>query len=176
MMMIFSKIKQVVYWLFIALFSSLFYVYSEEADKVGDLLLANLFPGKVVIDQETISVAKARDGHFYLDVKLNGVSMKFLIDTGASSISINQKIAADIGININSLVFNRAYNTANGKVMAAVAPLSLLQIGDFTMKDLYVSVSKFNNDTPLLGMSFLTKLESYTFDGNNLHMKFKMDR
>ena len=54
-------------------------------------------PPAQVVGADHIELARARDGHFHIDGTIQGEPVRFLIDTGASTVSISQQLAARIG-------------------------------------------------------------------------------
>lgn len=168
-----SKANYIGYWLIIAIMVSMGYIYQGEIKNFGNLFLANLIPGYIIEKgSKEIEVAAGENGHFFINAEVNGQKVKFLVDTGASSISIGPGLAKKIGIDMKKLEYNQVYQTANGRASGAFAKVRSLQIGGHVWYDLYVTVSKVPLGTPLLGMEFLKKLKSYSVKNNRLHLYF----
>lgn len=168
-----NKLRLVTYWVIISLMASSVYMYKDEVAEFGQLFMANLMPGRIVDDKDgMLEVVSGQGGHFYMNTELNGVPVKFMVDTGASAICITRAIAVAAGIDVSKLVFNQIFQTANGASRGASAKVDRLKVGNYELRDVYVSVSESGLSTPLLGMSFLSKLKSYTFKGNSLYLYF----
>lgn len=168
-----NKFMGFVYWILLTIVCSFFYIYETQITEFKDLFLASLRPGKTIeTTPGVIKVLIGQGGHFYIDTKINNVPVKFMVDTGASTICITKEIAHSVGIDVKKLVFNQIFRTANGVARGASANLSSLKIGDYEIKDIQVSVSEGGLSMSLLGMSFLSKLKSYTFQGNTLYMEY----
>ena len=76
------------------------------------------------IDAESSLVVQAdQQGHFWVDGRINGVSIPFMIDTGATSVALDRETAARIGIRPSAREFTGRSNTANG--VARIAPVTL---------------------------------------------------
>jgi aspartyl protease family protein len=50
-----------------------------------------------------IELKRSQDGHFYIDGKIQGKRVRFLIDTGASIVSIQQSLALHMGLNCDRI-------------------------------------------------------------------------
>ncbi|MCE3233632.1 MAG: hypothetical protein K0R98_1889 [Rickettsiaceae bacterium] len=93
--------------------------------------------------------------------KVNGEPVEFMLDTGASDVVITRKIAKQIGINPKDLEFTKIYNTANGTVRGAPILIETIEIGGRRIQNVRASVNDSDLTSPLLGMSFLDKLQGY---------------
>jgi aspartyl protease family protein len=98
-------------------------------------------------------------GHFLASALINGVPMRALVDTGASSVSLNLSDAQRLGVNLAGAQ-RIALQTAGGVRPGLRARLAQVQVGDIVLRDVEASVS-LGNELPivLLGMSFLNHLE-----------------
>jgi aspartyl protease family protein len=99
-------------------------------------------------------------GHVIVAAVINGASMRLLVDTGASLVSLTAADARAAGINRSELVFNHLVNTANGTVRVARVTLREVRIGQLSVYDVPAAVLE-NLNISLLGMSFLSRLQSY---------------
>ncbi len=98
-----------------------------------------------------------RYGQYALAGSANGEPVEFLVDTGASQISIPILVADRL-----NLTRGRSYpvQTANGEVTVYATELDEVSIGPFTMKNVPAHVNPgMNGDVALLGMSFLRYFE-----------------
>ncbi len=98
-------------------------------------------------------------GHFQTTGTINGVSVRFLVDTGATSIAMSGNEAKRLGINYLSAP--RALSqTANGVVPVYTVKLDTVRIGDITANNVDAIVIDGNVlPVVLLGMSFLNRME-----------------
>jgi len=103
-------------------------------------------------------VADAR-GHFVTMGVVNGVSLRFLVDTGATSVVLSSSDARRAGVNY--LAGTRILTqTANGVVPVYSVKLDSLRIGDITVNNVDASVIEGDKlPLALLGMSFLNRME-----------------
>jgi aspartyl protease family protein len=156
-------LRQLVIWGAVAV---LFYVF------VGDRLSLLLNPASPVASAPASGQARAaqapnslvyrpnRQGHVVLDAAVNGSSVHFLVDTGATLVALTPGDAAAAGYSPGNLVFNVRTATANGVGRAASVKLREIRIGQFSAYDVPAVVME-NLGTSLLGQSFLTRLDSY---------------
>jgi aspartyl protease family protein len=100
------------------------------------------------------------DGHVRLDGHVNGTSVNFLVDTGATLVTLAPRDAAAIGLDPARLAYTAALSTANGSVRAAPVTLREVRVGQLTMEDVSAVVVE-NLRTSLLGMSFLSRLDGW---------------
>jgi aspartyl protease family protein len=108
-------------------------------------------------------------GHVVLTAAVDGVPIKFLVDTGATLVSLSLKDAAAAGLRRDELVFNRTVQTGNGPVKAALAQIREMRIERLQMKDIQVVVLE-NLQQSVLGMSFLHRLKAFEMRDGELSM------
>ena len=117
------------------------------------------------------SVVVPRDarGHFQVDGRVDGRSLSFMVDTGASVIALTASDAARLGIHPSPWEFVAEVRTANGTVRAAPTRLDAVEIGDLVVRDVAALVlpDKALSDN-LLGLSFLSRLRRFEYSGGEL--------
>ncbi len=110
-------------------------------------------------------------GQFDFNSSMNGIYVNVLVDTGASSVTINRSTARRIGIRVNDSDFNNFANTANGRTSYARASIKEIRINGVLVRNVSAAVLKDTSlDHALLGMSFLNKLKKFEFKGNQLKL------
>ena len=125
-------------------------------------------PRQSVAGAGIIEVPRSFDGHYYLNLQLNGKTVNFVVDTGATSVVLTQSDAKRIGIDLNDLVYSGTANTANGVVRTARARVNQVQLGDISDRDVAVFVNEGEMDGSLLGMSYLQRFEKIEIAGDRL--------
>jgi len=109
-----------------------------------------------------VRIEAGQAGHFVADFRLNGRRVEALIDTGASTVAINETTARRIGISLSQADFKYTVNTANGATSAAAARIASLEIGRIHVEDVDAAVLKDDAlANVLVGMSFLKRLSRY---------------
>ena len=128
----FSKaLKYLGIWSVIGLIGVVLYSYRFEFSDFKNKIIGEINPASIQIATSgQLIINLAQDGHFYMDVKVNGTPIRFMIDTGASDIVISLEEAEKLGININELAFTKLYQTANGKSWGANITFDELQVGN----------------------------------------------
>lgn len=98
-------------------------------------------------------------GHFLAYGSINGRPMKFLVDTGATSIAMSTAQAQALGINLQNAQ-RGAVTTASGNVRSYNVSLSNVKVGDISLNQVdAVIIDSMPGDVALLGNSFLSRLE-----------------
>ena len=116
-------------------------------------------------------VKRAEDGHFYVVAKVNGIPIRFLVDTGSSLVVLRTDDAARAGIRLNAADFNDAAITAGGDVAIAPVTLDSVTIGTIETRDVEAAVDDGGLDVSLLGQTYLNRLRGMVIDGDRLVMR-----
>lgn len=119
-----------------------------------------------------ITIRKDASGHFLLKASVEGVAIRFLVDTGASDVVLSPEDAQRLHLSSSQLDYSLAYQAANGLVRAAPVTLRNLRIGQLELYDLDASVNEAPMSISLLGMSFLERLDSYAVEGDRLILRW----
>jgi len=107
-----------------------------------------------------VSIPKSKtDGHFWAEARVNTGIVKFLVDTGASSVALTPEDARRAGINLNTLDYNIPIHTAGGQNVAAAVTLKSVSVGPVTIRNVRALVVPEGLSTSLLGMTFLGELQ-----------------
>ncbi|NJO37578.1 MAG: TIGR02281 family clan AA aspartic protease, partial [Rhizobiales bacterium] len=112
------------------------------------------------------------DGHFVADVDISGITVTFLIDTGASHTVLNQEDAERLELTDGELSYDIPFQSANGTTYAAPVTLRDVRLGQFQLDDLEAFVNEGDLAISLLGMSFLSHFESYEVEGDRLVLRW----
>ncbi len=97
-------------------------------------------------------------GHFVTQGTINGRSVRFMVDTGATSVALSQAEAEHIGLPYKNGQRGMV-NTANGPAPAYRVSLSSVRIGDVQVYDVEALVLPAPMEHVLLGNSFLTRFQ-----------------
>lgn len=108
-------------------------------------------------------------GFFYAEGSINNMPVRFLVDTGASSIAMNSALAKRLGIDYTKGRQGVAV-TASGYAKVYGLRLNTVKIGEIVLHDVEAGVIDGTQpETPLLGMSFLGSLEMRR-DGDRMEL------
>lgn len=104
-----------------------------------------------------ITLKRNRYGHYVASGRINGKAVEFMLDTGATDISIPAQLAEELGLTRG---IELEYKTANGTVIAYATRLESVSMGDIDVQNVRASINPNMQDTEiLLGMTFLKTLE-----------------
>jgi aspartyl protease family protein len=165
--------RYVMAWICIALILMVVYVYRYELMDIKARLTSGLYPssGQAVREGE-VYFAAANDGHYYVIALVNGVKIRFMVDTGASRTILSLRDAKRLGFKPEDLSFDSQMSTANGTVWAAPVKLDTVIVEGHVLDNVSASVSKDDLDGSLLGMSYLEKLKGYRVEKGGLTLQF----
>jgi aspartyl protease family protein len=105
-----------------------------------------------------IVLAADGNGHFYTNGTINGASIRFIVDTGATMIFLGAGDARRLGLDFNG--GERGFSqTANGQVQVSRVKLNTVSIGNITLHQVDAAISEKDMPFALLGMSFLKRME-----------------
>jgi aspartyl protease family protein len=109
------------------------------------------------------------EGHFLTEGSVNGASVRFLVDTGATLVSLGAGDAVRAGILYRK---GEPMNvmTANGIAQVWRVKVGTLKLGDITLHDVDAAVHASNLPIGLLGMSFLNRMEMKR-DGDTMTLR-----
>jgi aspartyl protease family protein len=107
-----------------------------------------------------------------LYAKINGVTLPFLADTGASEIVLSPGAAAQLGLDVNRLDYSSVTQTANGIGRSAPFTADSMVVGDLHLAKVPMQVNQAPMSHSLLGMSFFRRLQSFRVEGGRLYMRW----
>jgi aspartyl protease family protein len=105
-----------------------------------------------------VALNRSSDKHFYTQVDVNGKSIRFLIDTGASEIALTEEDARKVGITVDPQRYELIGHGASGMVRGQYVDLQQIDLGgikDSSAKAVVVQGA----DVSLLGQPFLEKVD-----------------
>lgn len=117
---------------------------------------------------DEVRIAMASDGHFWAQVAINGVEQRMLIDSGATITALSADTARRALVDREPSIAPVMLRTANGMVRADTGTVERLQMAGIEVQNLKVVISPAFGDTNVIGMNFLSQLESWRVEGNTL--------
>ena len=109
-------------------------------------------------DRQQVTLSADTRGHFVTEGAINGNPVRFLVDTGATSIALPGREAERLGVDYRRGL--RGYTqTANGPVAAYRVTLDRVKLGGIELNTVEAVVIEQGLDITLLGMSFLNRVE-----------------
>lgn len=116
---------------------------------------------------ETV-VPMASDGHFWLAAEVNGVTTRFLVDTGATLTALSSESARQAHVEPRTGGLPVMLSTANGTVAAELTTLDNLSFGNIEAQELDAVIAPNLGNTNVLGMNFLSRLKSWRVEGRDM--------
>lgn len=155
-------IKGLVVWTSIALAAISVYSYQWELKQYFYKIAGQLMPSVGQSNKDgSVTFYAGTNHHFMIDAKVNGHPIHFLLDTGATRVTLDAKDAHSIGLDLNALRYDIRVQTAKGINLVAYVKLHSIQVGNIIIKDVDAYVTREGLSGSLLGMSFLNKLKRY---------------
>ncbi len=148
----------------IAIFGAGFILFSFR-DDLGYLAqrLKSEATGAPVVEEAEIRIPMAIDGHFWVEGRVNGVPVEFLVDSGATITTIDSATAAVAGVAVSEHG-RQAVRTGNGLVEVARGRADNLSVGPISRDNVLVHVTQ-QKDINVLGMNYLSSLERWGVEG-----------
>ena len=107
----------------------------------------------------SVTIAADGNGHFTAEGQVNGAHVRFLVDTGATLVTLSAPEAKRLGIDYKRGQ-QAVSQTANGQVLVYRVRLAAVSVGGMTIRDVDAVVNDAPGmDVSLLGMSFLNRTE-----------------
>lgn len=104
-----------------------------------------------------VQLKQNRQGHYIATGKINGETVTFMVDTGATSVSVPAHLASKLNLTSKGRGVAR---TANGDVAIAFTTVAKLELGEITLTNVEANLNPgMRDDDILLGMSVLRQLE-----------------
>lgn len=119
--------------------------------------------GEPVVAGQEVRIPMAIDGHFWIEGSLNGVPVKFLVDSGATMTTIGRATAEAAGVSVSA---NRTQivRTGNGMLRVATGRADSLSIGPIERNAVGLHVTE-NEDLNVLGMNYLSTMNRWGVEG-----------
>ncbi|MEM8694955.1 MAG: TIGR02281 family clan AA aspartic protease [Pseudomonadota bacterium] len=114
---------------------------------------------------------RARDGHFYADVRINGATSRMLIDTGASSVVLSRADAQRAGIQARPGEFTATAQTAGGNIALKPVTIDRMALGPVDSRNVPAMVAESDLPISLLGQSFLERVGTVEISGDELRLR-----
>ena len=107
---------------------------------------------------DSVMVSSDERGHFVTDGQVNGVPIRFAVDTGATFVTVSAGEASRLGLDYRN-GRKTVMETANGDVSAYRIKLDTVRVGDVAVHSVDAVITEGNTlPVALLGMSFLNRM------------------
>ena len=164
-----SMATQLAIWAMLILALVAAYGYRHELREVSVRVRDELLPTRArALGDGRVAVRRAEDGQFWMDAIVDGRTIRFLVDTGASGVVLSRGDAARLGIPLASLRFSQTFSTANGTTRGAAIELREVRLGPISFDHVPASVNDGEMTNSLLGMRLLERLSSVEIKNDTL--------
>ena len=141
----------------LTLFFSRFLSQQKNPNQNPELTQTNSF--------KEVRLQRNRYGHYVISGKINDKPVTFILDTGATNISIPERIAQRLSLKKG---FPMPVDTANGQIDVFATTLDRVSLGGIELQDINANINPYmEGDEVLLGMSFLKYLD-FSQEGDQL--------
>jgi aspartyl protease family protein len=153
----------------IAIFAAGFvlFTFRDNFGWVAQRLKAEAVGTPVQQGRET-RIPMAIDGHFWVEARLNGQKVRFLVDSGATMTTVDRQTALKAGVQVLP-ERDQFVRTGNGIIRVSSGRAAELEVGGITRSDVGLQVAD-NDDLNVLGMNFLSSLSRWGVEGRWLVM------
>lgn len=119
--------------------------------------------GEPVVQGQQVRIPMAIDGHFWVEASLNGIPVKFLVDSGATMTTIGRATAEAAGVAVSA---NRTQvvRTGNGMLRVSTGRADSLEVGPIERSSVGLHVTE-NEDLNVLGMNYLSTMNRWGVEG-----------
>jgi aspartyl protease family protein len=148
----------------VAIFAAGFvlFTFRDDFGWVAQRLKAEAVGTPVEQGRET-RIPMAIDGHFWVEGQVNGKTVKFLVDSGATMTTIDRAEAQAAGVQISQRR-DQYVRTGNGIIRVSTGQADELQVGGITRRDVGLQIAE-KDSLNVLGMNFLSSLSRWSVEG-----------
>jgi aspartyl protease family protein len=155
-------IAKVLGWAAIFAAGFVLFTFRDDFGWVAQRLQAEAVGSAVQQGRET-RIPMAIDGHFWVEGRINGETVKFLVDSGATMTTIDRETALKAGVTVSPRR-DQFVRTGNGIIRVASGRAEELRIGGIERRDVGLQVVD-NDILNVLGMNFLSSLSRWGVEG-----------
>ena len=138
------------------------FTFRDNLGWVSQRLRAEAF-GTPVVESGQTRIPMAVDGHFWVDAKINGHKVRFLVDSGATMTTLDRAAAVAAGVTISPTA-DQFVRTGNGMIRVSNGRAASLQVGAVERRGIAVQITE-SDDLNVLGMNFLSSLDRWGVEG-----------
>ncbi|MFC3908136.1 TIGR02281 family clan AA aspartic protease [Legionella dresdenensis] len=144
-------------WIFFFGLMMLFFYYYGKAED-----------GQYQIQRGSLTIKADRHGHYRVPGNINGVPVKFMLDTGATLVAVPQALADQLGL---QSLYPTTLQTASGNITGYLTRLNSLRFANFNLTNVKAVIIPTPDNTVLLGMNVLSQFLISQEDGKLLIKK-----
>ncbi|MDV6343627.1 retropepsin-like aspartic protease [Nitrosomonas sp. Is37] len=127
---------------------------------IAYLFFENLQAPKIAVIQDGLAdsevmISRSWDGHYYVQGEINGYPIDFMVDTGASMVSVSYELAREANLPAGRPA---SFSAAGGKFLGEIVSGQDIKVGGILVKGLSVGIG-MQGKVGLLGQNFLRRVE-----------------
>ena len=149
-------------WIVIFAAGFVLFTFRDDFGYLAQRLKAEAIGSPVTEGRET-RIPMAIDGHFWVNGRLNGHDVRFLVDSGATMTTIDRQTANAAGVEVSARP-DQFVRTGNGVIRVSSGRAGELSVGDIVRRDVGLQVAD-NDDLNVLGMNYLSTLSRWGVEG-----------
>ncbi|HET9144713.1 MAG TPA: TIGR02281 family clan AA aspartic protease [Sphingomicrobium sp.] len=157
-----KMIKMALAWIVVFAAGFVLFTFRDDFGYLAQRLKAEAIGTPVNQGRET-RIPMAIDGHFWINARLNGRDVKFLVDSGATMTTVDRETAEEAGIQVSQRR-DQFVRTGNGIIRVSSGRADELSVGGIVRRDVGVQVAD-NDDLNVLGMNYLSTLSRWGVEG-----------
>ena len=157
-----KMIKMALAWIVVFAAGFVLFTFRDDFGYLAQRLKAEAIGTPVNKGRET-RIPMAIDGHFWINARLNGRDVKFLVDSGATMTTVDRETAEEAGIQVSQRR-DQFVRTGNGIIRVSSGRADELSVGGIVRRDVGVQVAD-NDDLNVLGMNYLSTLSRWGVEG-----------
>lgn len=119
----------------------------------------------------SITLNRSGDGHFYADAMVNGRPVRFLVDTGATSVALTRADAQAIGLQFSESEFTAKGQSAGGEILMKPITLERVALGAIEANNVSAVIGDAALTQSLLGQSYLSRVASVVIEDNRMELR-----
>lgn len=119
--------------------------------------------GQPVVAGREVRIPMSIDGHFWVEGRINGRPVRFLVDSGATVTTVDRATAVDAGIAVSD-TRNVVVRTGNGMIQVARGRADQLSIAAIERADVGLHIAETDRMN-VLGMNYLSTLSRWSVEG-----------
>lgn len=117
------------------------------------------------------TLSRSPDGHFYADAQVNGATVRFLVDSGASAVVLTRADAQRAGIMASTGEFTAEARGANGVVKLKPVMIARIAIGPVAAEGVEGAIAEAGPPISLLGQSFLSRVSHVEIEKDAMRLR-----
>jgi len=136
----------------------------------GDRPVVAATESNVPGERRETTLVREDNGHFYAHAKVNGELVRFIVDTGASTVALTVEDAKRLGIPVDPATFESIGEGASGAVRGKLITLDSVEIDGKRVDNVRAAVLE-GSRLSLLGQSYLSRMGEVQMQGDYMVLR-----